>query len=114
MIKISMRHQVYLLAALHVLVLNHISQLGNSIFQNYRQALDKIETESQQLAALATRLKTTDADYENYLKAECEHLQSLKSEPMEVQRSVDYMELLRKVQDLKYVPCFELFIMLMI
>jgi len=45
-------------------------QSGNFIFQNYRQALDKIETESQQLAALAARLATTDADYESYLKAE--------------------------------------------
>jgi uncharacterized protein YfaQ (DUF2300 family) len=93
----------------------YISQSGNFIFQNYRQALDKIETESQQLAALATRLKTTDADYENYFKAEQEHLQSLKSEPVEVQRAVDYMELLAKVHDLKYVPyTFELFITLTI
>ena len=44
-----------------------------------------------------------DDDYENYLKAECEHLYSLKSEPAEVQQAVDYMELLKKVQDLKYV-----------
>ena len=80
------------------------SQSGNFIFQNYRQALDKIESESQQLAALAARLKTTDHDYESYLKAEHEHLQSLKSEPVEVQRAVDYMELLVKLQDLKYVP----------
>jgi hypothetical protein len=78
-----------------------MSKSGNFIFQNYRQALDKIETESQQLAALAARLNTTDDDYENYLKAEREHLQSLKSEPADVQQAVDYMELLTKVQDLK-------------
>lgn len=71
--------------------------------------------ESQQLAALETRLKTTDAKYENYVKAECEHLQPLKSELVEVQQALDYMELLTKVQDLKYVPCiFELFITLII
>ena len=80
-----------------------LSKSGNFIFQNYRQALDKIETESHQLAALAARLNTTDDDYENYLMAEREHLQSLKSEPAEVQQAVDYMELLKKVQDLKYV-----------
>jgi KDZ transposase-like protein len=79
------------------------SRSGNFIFQNYRQALDKIETESHQLTALAARLKTTDIDYENYLNTEREHLQSLKSEPAEVQQAVDYMELLAKVQELKFV-----------
>ena len=69
--------------------------------QNYRQALDKIVSESQQLAALAARLKTTDADYESYIKAERYHLQS---EPVEVQNAIDYVELLQKVQELKYVP----------
>ena len=80
------------------------SQSGNFIFQNYRQALDKIESESRQLAALAAKLKTTDADYESYIKAERDHLQSLKSEPVEVQHAIDYVELLQKVQELKYVP----------
>ena len=49
------------------------------------------------------------ADYECYLWAERDHLQSLKSEPVEVQQAVDYMELLVKVQELRYVYCkFEL------
>ncbi|KAF8164965.1 hypothetical protein B0H34DRAFT_687229 [Crassisporium funariophilum] len=74
---------------------------GNFIFQNYHQALDKIETDSQQLAALSLRLKTTDADYETYLQAERDHLQSLKAEPEHVQQAVDYMELLAKVRELK-------------
>ncbi|KDR71991.1 hypothetical protein GALMADRAFT_74411 [Galerina marginata CBS 339.88] len=74
---------------------------GNFILQNYRQALDKIATESQQLAALAAQLKTTNADYEAYLQAECEHLQSLKSEPAQVQQAVDYMELLARVRELQ-------------
>lgn len=82
----------------------NLPQLGNFILQNYRQALEKIKSESQQLAALAARLKTTDADYESYIKAERDHLQSLKSEPVEVQRAIDYVELLQKVQELKYVP----------
>ena len=82
----------------------NLPQLGNFILQNYCQALEKIKSESQQLAALAARLKTTDADYESYIKAERDHLQSLKSEPVEVQRAIDYVELLQKVQELKYVP----------
>lgn len=49
-------------------------QSGNFIFQNYCQALDKIESESQQLAALAAWLKTMDVDYESYIKAEHDHL----------------------------------------
>ena len=49
-------------------------QSGNFIFQNYCQALDKIESESQQFAALAAWLKTMDADYESYIKAEHDHL----------------------------------------
>ena len=72
--------------------------------QNYHQALDKIVSESQQLAALAAQLKTTDADYESYIKAERDHLQSLKSEPVEVQNAINYVELLQKVQELKYIP----------
>lgn len=90
----------------------NLPQLGNFILQNYRQALEKIKSESQQLAALAARLKTTDADYESYIKAERDHLQSLKSEPVEVQRAIDYVELLQKVQELKYVPLiFEISVM---
>ena len=45
---------------------------------------------------------------------ECEHLQSLKSEPADVQQAVEYMELLTKVQDLKYVPHIVKLLMLMI
>ncbi|KAF8167514.1 hypothetical protein B0H34DRAFT_669941 [Crassisporium funariophilum] len=37
---------------------------------------------------------------ESYLQAKREHLQSLKSEPAEVQQAVDYMELLSKVHEL--------------
>ena len=45
-----------------------------------------------------------DDDYESYFKAEREHLQSPKSELADVQQAMEYMELLTKVQDLKYVP----------
>ena len=84
---------------------------GNFIYQNYQQALDKIATESQQLAALSAKLKTTPADYEGYIQAECEHLQSLKEEPVEVQRSIDYLEVLLKLAEAKYVSIFLLSIL---
>ena len=45
---------------------------------------------------------------------EHEHLQSLKSEPADVQQAVEYIELLMKVQDLKYVPHIVKLLMLMI
>ncbi|KAF9486113.1 hypothetical protein BDN70DRAFT_235965 [Pholiota conissans] len=70
---------------------------GNFIYQNYRQALEKIASDSQHLAALEQRLHTTEADYEHYLQAERDHLMSLKTEPKEVQEAVDYMELLQEL-----------------
>ncbi|KAJ6455539.1 hypothetical protein C8R47DRAFT_996729 [Mycena vitilis] len=57
---------------------------GNFIFQNYRQATEKIAMNSVALAALEQRLKTTSEDYEEYLKQERAHLESLKREPPEV------------------------------
>ena len=72
--------------------------VGNFIFQNYRQALEKIASSIPQLAALESKLKTTDADYEGYLNAKRAHLQALKTEPEGVQRAIDYMEILSKVE----------------
>lgn len=80
-----------------------IFTLGNFIYQNYRQALEKIADESQRLAALAQNLHTTDADYEGYMQAERDHLVSLKTEPKEVQEAVDYIELLQGLAAAAYV-----------
>jgi Tfp pilus assembly protein PilN len=77
--------------------------IGKFIFENYRQALDKIHSDSHQLAALARQLNTTDADYKKYLQAEREYLHSLKTEPKEVQQAVDYMEVLAKLTSAKYI-----------
>jgi hypothetical protein len=63
-------------------------------------------TESQQLAALSVKLKTTPADYEGYIQAEREQLQSLKEEPVEVQQSIDYLEVLLKLAEAKYMSIF--------
>lgn len=72
-----------------------ISISGNFIYQNYRQALEKIADESQRLTALAQNLGTSDADYERYLQAERDYLVALKTEPKEVQEAIDYIELLQ-------------------
>jgi len=77
--------------------------LGNFIYQNYRQALEKIDIDSRKLGALSAKLKTTSADYEQYLTDERQYLRALKTEPIEVVLTADYMELLHKLYDYKYV-----------
>jgi hypothetical protein len=55
------------------------------------------------LAALSVRLRTTNVDYERYLEEERQYLKSLQVEPETVQITADYMELLVKLDSLKYV-----------
>ncbi|KAF9472022.1 hypothetical protein BDN70DRAFT_909241 [Pholiota conissans] len=43
---------------------------ANFIYQNYRQALEKISVDGKSLADLSVRLKVTNADYERYLEEE--------------------------------------------
>jgi len=74
---------------------------GNFILQNYRQALDRIQTDGAKLAALSQKLGTSAADYEGDLIAEREYLQDLKTEPASVQATVDYMEVLMKAYSAK-------------
>ncbi|KAJ7086900.1 hypothetical protein B0H15DRAFT_950408 [Mycena belliarum] len=71
---------------------------GNFIFQNYRQAVEKITLNMVKLHVLEEQLHTTAADYEKDLKDEAQHLESLKHEPPEVARTVEYMELLGKYE----------------
>ena len=74
---------------------------GNFILQNYRQALDKIQTDGAKLAALSRKLGTSVADYKGDLIAEHDYLQALKTEPESVQATVDYMEVLMKAYTAK-------------
>lgn len=76
---------------------------ANFIYQNYRQALEKIQTDGRLLAALSVCLKTTNADYERYLEEERYYLKLLQVEPDTVQTTADYMELLVKLDSLQYV-----------
>ncbi|KAJ7889571.1 hypothetical protein B0H14DRAFT_2336709, partial [Mycena olivaceomarginata] len=66
---------------------------GNFIFQNYRQAVEKITLNSVKLQALEEQLKTTAADYAQDLKDEARHLASLKTEPPEVAKTREYKNL---------------------
>ena len=67
---------------------------GNFIYQNYRQALEKIQIESVHLAELSTKLKIGPEDYENYLMEERKYLAGLRTEPANEQGQAEYMELL--------------------
>lgn len=67
---------------------------GNFIYQNYRQALEKIQIESVHLAELSTKLKIGPEDYENYLMEERKYLAGLRTEPANEHAQAKYMELL--------------------
>ncbi|KAF9470952.1 hypothetical protein BDN70DRAFT_909448 [Pholiota conissans] len=54
---------------------------ANFIYQNYRQALEKIQNDGEVLASLSVRLNTTNADYEHYLDEERQYLKALQVEP---------------------------------
>lgn len=73
-----------------------LTATGNFIYQNYRQALEKIAINSGQLALLESSLGTTAADYEAYHAAEVQYFQDLRSEPDDIQQTVDYIEKLQK------------------
>ncbi|KAJ7783593.1 hypothetical protein DFH07DRAFT_948610 [Mycena maculata] len=70
---------------------------GNFIFQNYRQAIEKISMNRGQLDVLERCLGTTAADYEADLIMEQNYFKSLRSEPPKVAHTVEYMELLVKL-----------------
>ncbi|KAJ7792184.1 hypothetical protein B0H14DRAFT_3160393 [Mycena olivaceomarginata] len=72
---------------------------GRFIFQNYRHALEKLDTNAQQLSVLENRTKTSAQDYEDFLLAERAYFESRKKEPEQVSVTSDYMDLLQKLQD---------------
>ena len=76
--------------------------IANFIFQNYRQALEKIQIDGEHLAILAAKLGTTPADYELYLTQEREYLKNLRVEAPEVVHAADYIDHLTKLFRLKY------------
>lgn len=76
---------------------------GNFIYQNYRQALEKIDIDSPRLAELSVQLNIGAEDYENYLISERRYLAGLRTEPENEQAQVEYMELLFDLDLLKCV-----------
>jgi hypothetical protein len=74
---------------------------GNFIFQNYRQALERIKTSSEQLALLTSKLGTTAKDYKDYLTSKREYLRNLRVEPPEVVQKADYIDHLSKLYRLQ-------------
>ncbi|PPQ90214.1 hypothetical protein CVT25_001666, partial [Psilocybe cyanescens] len=76
---------------------------GNFIYQNYRQALEKIDIDSPCLAKLSVQLNIGTKDYENYLISERRYLAGLQMEPENEQVQVEYMELLFDLDLLKCV-----------
>ncbi|KAJ6476562.1 hypothetical protein DFH09DRAFT_1108859 [Mycena vulgaris] len=68
---------------------------GNFIFQNYRQAIEKISANTQQLEELERALKTCATDYEKFLADE-------RHRNHQIAQTVEYMDLrikLRNAQD---------------
>ncbi|KAJ7294039.1 hypothetical protein C8J57DRAFT_1491391 [Mycena rebaudengoi] len=70
---------------------------GNFIYQNYRQAIEKIAINRAQLELMEARLNTTAQDYEDALRSEQEYFRGLRTEPAEISSAVEYMELLMKL-----------------
>jgi hypothetical protein len=81
---------------------------GNFIYQNYKQALDRIQTDSVKLQVLSAQLGTGPEDYEAYLNSEREYLLRLQTEPADVSRTVEYMECLSRLENALYVFLGEL------
>ncbi|KAJ7088984.1 hypothetical protein C8R44DRAFT_892604 [Mycena epipterygia] len=69
---------------------------GNFIYQNYRQALEKISLNRSQLSVLELTLGTSADDYKQDHIAEVQYFESLRSEPQDIQHTSDYVEWLQK------------------
>lgn len=78
-----------------------IAGLGNFIYQNYRQALEKIAIYAPRLAELSSKLEVGADDFEIYLKCERTYLAGLSTEPADEQAKGEYMELLFDLDLLK-------------
>ncbi|KAJ6555295.1 hypothetical protein B0H10DRAFT_2373425 [Mycena sp. CBHHK59/15] len=62
----------------------HAHNRRNFIYQNYRQAIEKIKINREQLRALELRLSTTAKDYEDDLRSEQAYFKALRCEPPEI------------------------------
>ncbi|KAJ8092616.1 hypothetical protein PM082_006941 [Marasmius tenuissimus] len=74
----------------------HIAS-GNFIFQNYRQALLRIEADEPLFQDLCERQGISQEDCERFLQEEIEHFSKEHKEPPDVAMRLDYVELLQKL-----------------
>ncbi|KAF8169212.1 hypothetical protein K438DRAFT_1983518 [Mycena galopus ATCC 62051] len=75
---------------------------GTFIFQNYRQALEKITFNRSQLTTLEAELGTSADDYESFHQAEVQFFQDLHSEPQQLKEAAEYIDLLLKMLQAHY------------
>lgn len=75
--------------------------LGRFIFNNYRQALEKIELEEPQLSVLCQQLNISTDDLEHYLQEERSYLNGLHAEDPHLTETSEYMEVLLKLDTAK-------------
>ncbi|KAJ8087277.1 hypothetical protein PM082_006107 [Marasmius tenuissimus] len=70
---------------------------GNFIFQNYRQAVERIATDGPLLSELCQEYGISEDDCERFLREETEHFSREYQESPEVATWLDYLELLQKL-----------------
>ncbi|KAK1219024.1 hypothetical protein PQX77_018276 [Marasmius sp. AFHP31] len=78
-----------------------LSLFRNFIYQNYRQALERIAANQPLYQDLCQQWGVTDEDCEQFLRDERAHFSKEHQEPPEVKVRLDYVELLQKLTRLK-------------
>ncbi|KAL0567338.1 hypothetical protein V5O48_014650, partial [Marasmius crinis-equi] len=70
---------------------------GNFIYQNYRQALERLAGDGPLFRELCEKWDITEEDCERFLEEEREHLSKVFQDPPDLVAKLDYVELLQKV-----------------
>ncbi|RDX44104.1 hypothetical protein OH76DRAFT_1458094 [Lentinus brumalis] len=78
------------------------AESGNFIYDNYKQALGIIASDTEAFNALANTLGVTHDDCERYLREEREYLAKRKSEPPEIAAKIDYVAALIHLEKAGY------------
>jgi hypothetical protein len=75
--------------------------LGLMLYNNYRQALSIISTESLTLTEAMHSLKVTEQDLDRFQKEEAEYFKTLGKEPEWDAHAVAYVELLQELWEIE-------------
>ncbi|KAL0058201.1 hypothetical protein AAF712_015134 [Marasmius tenuissimus] len=70
---------------------------GNFIYQNYRQALQRLATDVPLFEEACVALSITPENCEQFLAAEREHFKKTFEDPAEEEQQLEYVELLRRL-----------------